>query len=135
MAGIVDTFAALTSARPYAEPIPPCDAMRKLQGWSETSFRGALVQQFIQAIGIFPVGSLVELSTGETAFVIGQNKSHRLKPRLLIVTGPNKSPLGVPASLDLLYAVDGASGAPPYIVRGLPVDCCGVDPTEYYLSR
>jgi HD-GYP domain-containing protein (c-di-GMP phosphodiesterase class II) len=135
MAGIVDTFAALTSARPYADPIPPYDAMRKLQGWSETSFRGALVQQFIQAIGIFPVGSLVELSTGETAIVIGQNKSHRLKPKLLIITGPNKTPLAVPASLDLLYAGDGASGVPPYIVRGLPVDSCGVDPTEYYLSR
>jgi HD-GYP domain-containing protein (c-di-GMP phosphodiesterase class II) len=135
MAGIVDTFAALTSPRPYADPIPPYNAMRSLQSWSESSFRGALVEQFIQAIGIFPVGSLVELSTGETAIVVGQHKSHRLKPRVLIITGPDKSPLKVPASLDLLYAQDGPSGSPPYIVRGLPVDASGVDPAEYYLSR
>jgi HD-GYP domain-containing protein (c-di-GMP phosphodiesterase class II) len=135
MAGIVDTFAALTSPRPYADPIPPYNAMRSLQGWSESSFRGALVEQFIQAIGIFPVGSLVELSTGETAIVVGQHKSHRLKPRVLIITGPDKSPLKVPASLDLLYAKEGPSGSAPYIVRGLPVDASGVDPAEYYLSR
>ena len=135
MAGIVDTFAALTSPRPHAAAIPPYDAMRNLQAWSETSFRGALVQQFIQAIGIFPVGSLVELSTGEAAIVVGQHKSHRLKPRLLIITGPDKSPLSVPVSLDLLYAQGKGLESAPYIMRGLPVDASGVDPAEYYLSR
>jgi hypothetical protein len=77
----------------------------------------------------------VELSTGEAAIVIGQHKAHRLKPKVLIITGPDKTPLSVPASLDLLYAQGNAPGAPPYILRGLPVDASGVDAAEYYLSR
>lgn len=135
MAGIVDAFCALTSVRPYAEPSSSYDAMRQLQGWSGTFFNAGLVEQFIQAIGIFPVGTLVELSTGEIAVVLEQNRARRLKPKLLIISGPDKAPLDVPATLDLLYGAAGAAGERPYIRRGLPTEASAIDPKEYYLSR
>ena len=135
MGGIVDAFAALTSIRPYADPVSPYEAMRQLQGWSGTYFNAGLVEQFIQAIGIFPVGTLVELSTGELAVVLEQSKVRRLKPKVLVITAPDKTALKIPLTMDLLFGRGAESSAAPYIRRGLPTDSCGVDSKEYYLSR
>ena len=135
MAGIVDTFCALTSNRPYADPVPPYEAMRLLQGWSGTSFNAGLVEHFVQAIGIFPVGTLVELSTGEVAVVIEQNRMRRLKPKVLIVSAPDRTPLGVPVVIDLLYAPSDAAGQSLYIRRGVARDATTVNLQDYYLSR
>jgi HD-GYP domain-containing protein (c-di-GMP phosphodiesterase class II) len=135
MAGIVDSFSALTSIRPYAQPVSPYDAMQMLQGWADTYFNAGLVELFIQAIGIFPVGTLVELSTGEYAVVLEQGRGRRLKPKVLVVSAPDKTPLETPFVLDLLHG-GGASADPvPYIRQGLPAASFAVDTTEYYVSR
>ncbi len=135
MAGIVDCFSAMTSPRPYADAMSPYEAMRQLQTWGERYFNAGLVQQFIQAIGIFPVGTLVELSTGESAVVIEQHKAHRLKPKVLVVGNSDGKPLDVPIILDLLYGAPPEGSAMPYIRRGLPADSASVDSSEYYLAK
>lgn len=135
MAGIVDVFCALTSQRPYGEPSSSYDAMRQLQGWSGSHFNSGLVEQFIQAIGIFPVGTLVELSTGEIAVVLDQNRARRLKPKVLILSDPDKTPLKIPITLDLLYGGGSLPEQRPYIRRGLPTQSSSIDAKEYYLSR
>ncbi len=134
MAGIVDVFSAITSVRPYGEPSSAYDAMRQLQGWSGTYFNTGLVEQFIQAIGIFPVGTLVELSTGEIGVVLEQNRARRLKPKVLVIADQDKTPLKIPITVDLLYG-GGSSGERPYIRRGLPTESSAIDAKEYYLSR
>jgi HD-GYP domain-containing protein (c-di-GMP phosphodiesterase class II) len=135
MAGIVDSFSALTSSRPYAQAVSPYAAMQQLQGWADTYFNAGLVELFIQAIGIFPVGTLVELSTGEFGVVLEQGRPRRLKPKVLVVTAPDKTPLEIPFVLDLLNG-EGASGDQvPYIRQGLPGASFAVDTTEYYVSR
>lgn len=134
MAGIVDVFSAITSVRPYGEPSSAYDAMRQLQGWSGTYFNTGLVEQFIQAIGIFPVGTLVELSTGEIGVVLEQNRARRLKPKVLVIADQDKTPLKIPITVDLLYG-GGSSGDRPYIRRGLPTESSAIDAKEYYLSR
>ena len=133
MAGIVDSFSALTSIRPYAPPVSPYTAMQQLQGWSDTYFNAGLVELFIQAIGIFPVGTLVELSTGEFAVVLEQGRPRRLKPKVLVVSAPDKTPLEIPFVLDLLRGEAAAADRVPYIRQGLPT--ASVDTTEYYVSR
>ncbi len=135
MAGIVDAFSALTSIRPYAEPLSPYSAMQQLQGWTDTYFNAGLVELFIQAIGIFPVGTLVELSTGELAVVLEQSRPRRLKPKVLVVASPDKTPLEVPFVLDLLHGEGASADRVPYIRQGLPTTSFAVDPTEYYLSH
>jgi HD-GYP domain-containing protein (c-di-GMP phosphodiesterase class II) len=134
MAGIVDSFSAITSIRPYAQPVSPYAAMQQLQGWADTYFNAGLVELFIQAIGIFPVGTLVELSTGEFAVVLEQGRGRRLKPKVLVVSAPDKTPLEVPFVLDLLHG-EGASADQVYIRQGLPTASLAVDTTEYYVSR
>jgi HD-GYP domain-containing protein (c-di-GMP phosphodiesterase class II) len=135
MAGIVDSFSALTSIRPYAQPISPYAAMQQLQGWADTYFNAGLVELFIQAIGIFPVGTLVELSTGEFAVVLEPGRPQRLKPKVLVVTAPDKTPLEIPFVLDLLHGEGASADRVPYIRQGLPTASFAVDTTEYYVSR
>ena len=110
-------------------------AMQQLQGWADTYFNAGLVELFIQAIGIFPVGTLVELSTGELAVVLEQSRPRRLKPKVLVVSAPDKTPLGVPFVLDLLHGEGVSADRLPYIRQGLSTASFAVDPTEYYLSR
>ncbi len=131
MAGIADTYAAMTKKRAYADAVSPHEALQMLSNWSGTQFHPDMVEQFIQSIGAFPVGSLVELSTGEVAVIVTHNKLKRLKPKVLIITEPDKSPRKYPSTIDLIYDV---SERPVYIRRGLASNAFGLDPSEYYLN-
>jgi len=134
MSGIADCFAAITKRRPYAEAISSYEAMRSLSGWAGDYFQEALVQQFISSVGVFPVGSLIELNTGEVAIVVAHNKVRRLKPRVLVVTGPDKSPVGFPSLLDLLYDPKTGDDMPIFIRRGLAAGAFGLDLKDFYLA-
>jgi HD-GYP domain-containing protein (c-di-GMP phosphodiesterase class II) len=134
MAGITDCFAAMTKRRPYADAISSYEALKSLSGWSGEFFHEAMVEQFVQSVGVFPVGSLVELSSGEVSIVVSHNKVRRLKPRVLVVTGPDKTPSKFPMMVDLLYEPKLGGDKPVYIRRGLPTGAYGLDPREYYLS-
>ncbi len=134
MAGIVDCFAALTNHRPYAAAVSSYEALRNISSWGGDFFHEPLVQQFVSSVGVFPVGSLIELSTGEVAVVVAHNKLRRLKPRVLVVTGPDKTPVAHPAMIDLLYdpKVGGEEGV--FIKRGLASGAYGLDLRDYYVS-
>ena len=134
MAGIVDTFAALTNHRPYAAASSSYEALRSISGWAGDFFHEPLVQQFVSSIGVFPVGSLIELSTGEVAIVVAHNKVRRLKPRVLVVTGPDKTRSPHPAMLDLLYENKAGGDEPVFIKRGLPAGAYDLDLKDFYLS-
>jgi HD-GYP domain-containing protein (c-di-GMP phosphodiesterase class II) len=134
MAAVVDTFTAMTSKRSYREPAAAYEVLRDLSSWAGTYFNAPMVEQFIQSIGVFPAGSLVELSTGEVAVVVSHNKARRLKPKVLIITAPDKSITRHPASLDLLHQAEVSGRDPVYVVRGLPAGAFGINAREYYVK-
>jgi len=134
MAGIADCFSALIKNRPYADAVSSYEALRSLTSWGGELFQEALVQQFVSSVGVFPVGSLIELSTGEVAIVVAHNKVRRLKPRVLIVTGPDKTPASHPTMVDLLYDPKLGGDEPAYIKRGLPAGAYGLDLRDFYLA-
>ncbi|UCH49291.1 MAG: HD-GYP domain-containing protein [Betaproteobacteria bacterium] len=138
MAAIVDTFVALTNERPYAEPLSPYAAFRKISEWSRTLFHAPLTEQFIHAIGAFPVGSIVEMSSGETAVVVRQNQTQRLKPQILVVCGPDKEPLREPYRVDLCEQGKEKKAKkdtePLRIARGLPSGSHGIDERNFQLT-
>ena len=101
--------------------------------WTQDLFHKPLVEQFIQAVGVFPVGSLIELSTGEVAVVIKQSKVRRLPPRVLVICGPDKVPAPTFRVMELLYQAD-KDAKRVYIARGLPAGAYGLDAHEYYLA-
>jgi HD-GYP domain-containing protein (c-di-GMP phosphodiesterase class II) len=131
MSAIADTYAAVTKPRPYAEVISPHQALQMLSSWSGSQFQSDMVEQFIQSIGVFPVGSMVELSTGEVAVVVTHSKIKRLRPKVLVLTMPDKTLCANPSTRDLLYDV---SDSPVYIRCGLPSRAYGIDPRDYYAA-
>ncbi len=98
---LVDTYSAMTRARPYAEPIPPSKALGMLHKWRGKTFHPDLVEEFIRCVGAFPVGSVVELSTGEVGIVISQEPNKRLQPRVVVVKDGQGNPLRPQKILDL----------------------------------
>jgi hypothetical protein len=92
-----------------------------------------LVEQFVHAISIFPVGSLIELSSGEVAIVLEHNKIRRLEPRVLVLTDEDKEMLAQPVTLDLM-AQNKANGAQKKILRGLPDGAYDIRYRDYYLN-
>jgi len=107
---IVDTFDALTARRPYAEPVAPSTALSMLYKWRGTFFDPFLVEQFIRCIGIFPIGSTVELNSGETGIVIAQNLEKRLQPRVMVIRDAAGNPIKPQKLLDLSRGPKVASG-------------------------
>ncbi len=119
IAAIVDTFDALTARRPYAEPVAPSTALSMLYKWRGTFFDPFLVEQFIRCIGIFPIGSVVELNSGESGIVIAQNLEKRLQPRVMIVRDAAGNPLRPQKLVDLSRGPKVPSGEPYRIKRTL----------------
>lgn len=78
IAAIVDTYDAMTSNRAHRESISPTQALKRLT--SESGLDQNLVAQFIQCVGIHPVGSLVKLKSGKLAIVSQQGKTDILSP-------------------------------------------------------
>ena len=116
IAGIVDTFDALTARRPYAQPVAPSAALSMLYKWRGAFFDTVLVEQFIRCIGIFPVGSTVELNSGEVGIVIAQNLEKRLQPRVMVIRDAAGAPLKPQKLLDLSRNPMASAGE-PYRVR------------------
>lgn len=132
MAAIVNSFTALTNTRFHTKAVSAYEALKSISTMSGEYYLDSLVEQFIQTIGIFPVGSLVELSSGEVAIVISQSKVRRLKPRVLIISSPDKSPSPHPTTLDLLGQSEMTAAI--HILRGLPTGAYDLDVREYYLT-
>ncbi len=125
MLGIIDSYDAMISARPYRAPISRHRALQQIYRGRNTLFQPELVEQFQACLGVYPTGSLVELNTGEIAVVMMQNKVRRLRPRVLLLTTPDKKPLRDFQPLDLLnQAVDGNAVE---IVRSVAAGEYGID--------
>lgn len=101
IAGIVTYYDHVTNPRGSRHPIAPSKAVAKLYELRNIQFQEELVVEFIRAIGLYPTGTLVELSTGEVGVVVEQNFERRLKPKVMLVLDACKIPLDEPTLLDL----------------------------------
>lgn len=134
IAGIVDSFDAMTSMRPFRPALSRAAALQVLYRERGHLYQPELVEQFVQCLGVYPVGTLVELSTGEVGIVMGQNPTRRLRPKLMLLTNPDKRLRDNFQSLDLLTMRYGeVEDSDVHIVRSLDPGAYGLEPTELYL--
>jgi len=134
IAAIVDTFDAMTVRRPYADPVPPSTAISSLYKWRDVLFDAGLVEQFIRFIGIFPVGSLVELNSGEIGVVISQNAEERLKPRVMVIRDAKGIELRPQKLLDLSRSPKASADEPYRILRTLEQGHVPVSSEQLFLT-
>lgn len=132
--GLVDTYAAMTSDRPYAMAESSYNVMREIRALSGSAFQPEMVEQFIQAVGIFPAGSLVELNTGEVGVVIKEHRFHRLRPQIIIILDAGKNLLAELKVVDLNDLGSNCDGPPEvWIESGVEPGTYDIDPSEYFL--
>lgn len=135
IAGLVDSYDNMISQRSSTAACSPYDAIRELNMLAGVKFQSELVEQFVQAMGMFPTGSVVEMNTGEVGIVVEQNRVRRLRPKVLLVLGADRRPLGEHRIVDLgrLPSDQGARNA-RWIARGHESGAFGLDPKNYFIG-
>lgn len=133
IAAICDCYDAMTSERPYASAISPSLAVRKLYEWRDEDFQLELVEEFIQAIGLYPAGTLVELSSGAVGIVLAESRTRRLRPQVLMLLDEKKQPLDDLVAVDLKETtVDPLTQEPLDIISSLSPGSYDIDPEAIY---
>ena len=133
IAGIVDTYDALTSLRIYHKQCSHEHAIKELYSLRDIDFQADLVEMFIQCLGIYPTGALVELNTGEVAVVLQQNMISRLKPRIMLILNRKKEFNNYFPIINLLTAGHGKNEKQLEIIKTLEPGAYGINPAEFYL--
>lgn len=90
---IVDAYDAITSRRCYSPSKPSAEALKILYECAGTQFDKKLVVKFIEAIGIYPPGSVVEMNTGEVGVVLSADPVNRLLPKIALLRDADKRPI------------------------------------------
>ena len=133
IAAIVDAFDTLVAPPPQGKHMSPSNALNVIYKGRGSLFQPALVEQFIQCVGVYPVGSAVELNTGETGIVIAQNPLRRLQPRVMVVKDAKGYEHRPYTMLDLAKEPKATPDEIYRIRRTLEYDAIKVDPKELFL--
>jgi len=98
---ICDAYDALTTLRVYQKPNSPVEALKIMNTFSGRSFHPDILKTFTDMIGIYPVGTLVRLSTGEIGVVTRVYAERPLRPSLKVITDSDGKQLTKALTLDL----------------------------------
>ena len=110
LVGLVDAYDSMVSRRGGRPAMLPHDAIRQLFRLGDSgNCAKDLIQAMIGSLGVYPIGSLVQLNTGEQAVVVGMNHTQRLKPVVKVITGPQGGSYLTPIRVDLGAQAAGAS--------------------------
>lgn len=111
-------------------PLRPVEVLRQLylEGGSGSLDR-KLIEKVIGSLGLYPIGSLVELDMGERAVVIAANRTNPLKPMLRIVLSPDGTALANGSMVDL--AENGSDAIQRRILRVLNPGAERIDVMAY----
>lgn len=133
IAGIADCYDAMTSKTLYSPALAAYDAARELNGMRDREFQAEVVEQFLQTIGMFPTGSIVELSDGNVGVVLEQNRVHPLRPKIMLLIGQNGTRLDEPCIRNMGdEAPEVSAGVPAWIEKGHEHGAFGIDPQTIF---
>jgi HD-GYP domain-containing protein (c-di-GMP phosphodiesterase class II) len=85
LCSIADVYDAMRSQRAYQQAFPSDRILEVMKRNDGTQFDQHLVRRFVQLIGIYPVGNLVRLSTGEIAVVVKVNAADPQRPQVRVL--------------------------------------------------
>lgn len=98
--GIVDTYMALVSYRPYRRTSTSFEALTELTRLRNRLFLGALVDRFTRYVAIFPVGSFVKINSGHIGIVVARNPMKILEPRVMLIVDANGERMSEPLTIN-----------------------------------
>lgn len=89
---IAEAYDVMTTRQPYREARSPSDALQELYAMRGKQFDEDLVIKFIDSVGIFPPGSIVEMINGEVGIVLS-NTFDKLRPRVILMLDAMHEPV------------------------------------------
>lgn len=101
MGAVCDVYDAITSNRPYKEGWDPAESLRKMAEWTKGHFDPTIFQAFVKSLGIYPVGSLLRLSSGRLGMVVEQSEKSLLTPLVKVFFSIKSNLRIVPEVVDL----------------------------------
>ncbi|WP_100638944.1 HD-GYP domain-containing protein [Marinobacter salexigens] len=128
---LVDTYDAITSKRVYQKALASMHALEIIHKNRGTQFDAELADEFIQMIGVYPPGSIVEMMNGEVGIVVESDPDHKLKPKVLMVQDASKIFLPSPSVLDLKAMPEDGAGVVYHISREVPDGTYGIVLKDY----
>lgn len=128
IAGVIDSYDAMTSERPHRKAMARHQALQVLYAERDRLYAAEVVEQFLQCLGVYPTGSLVELTSGEVAAVMAQSPTRRLRPRVMVLTTPDKQLLPDFQPVDLMMMDSDLQ-----VLRTVEPGSYGIDPAELFL--
>ncbi|ARU57114.1 HD-GYP domain-containing protein [Oleiphilus messinensis] len=135
IAGLVDAYQELIEPRAGVDPMTPAQAVAQLYEARNIEFQEVLVEKFIQAVGVYPTGTVVELTTDEVGIVLSHNPKRRLWPKVMVVLDREKQPLKSTRVVDLLdYNEQERKSETVHIQGSLPYGAYDVDPANYSVT-
>lgn len=130
IAGIADSFCAMQKDKPYRSALGHQEALEELHNLRGKKFNPTLMEQFVQCVGLYPIGTLVELSNGEVGVVILQNRVQRSRPRVVVMLDADKQQVSSYRVIDLREPAH----AGLRVAKALPYNAYGLAANDYYLG-
>lgn len=132
IAGIAEFFESVITPRGEHKPLTPARAVSMLYEMRNIEFQEDLVESFIKSIGVYPTGSLVELSDGQRGVVVSHSPERRLMPRVMVMQGADRQPLKAARVIDLVRFNQTRNNGDALTVRDcLPYGTDGLNPEHF----
>jgi putative nucleotidyltransferase with HDIG domain len=128
LCGIADVYDAMRSQRVYQEASPTDRILAVLQRNDGKQFDQNLVRRFSQLVGIYPVGNLVRLNTGDIAVVLKTYAPDPYRPRVRVLFDDTRAKVDRPLEFNLWEARE---GEPASIEAPVDPGLYDVDPLDY----
>jgi putative nucleotidyltransferase with HDIG domain len=127
---IADVYDALRSNRVYRQGLPS-DRIKAIMTQKDSpAFNGRLLRRFINLMGIFPVGTLVRLDSGEIGVVTHEHPGDPFRPQVKVVRDRDDNPLD-DARLVNTWEVDDRGEFRHAVIEAVDPEEAGVDPLAH----
>ncbi|MCZ6793157.1 MAG: HD domain-containing protein [Planctomycetota bacterium] len=111
LVSVVDVYEALTAVRPYKKGFSSKKAFEIMLSMPGLQDRLPVVKLLYECLGLYPVGSYVELNTGERALVVGKSARAPHLPKVKILSDDKGNRLSEGIDLDLSQTSVDSDGA------------------------
>jgi len=130
---IADAYDAMTSGRVYLKSaISPDEALKKMLYRQDIFYDPVLLKVFINVVGVYPVGTLVFLNTGELGLIFKINPDDVARPLVRIIAN-KQGEIESPVEVDLREKDETTGECPRHIVQSLDPSRYKIDLSRYFL--